>query len=512
VSAAQRRATAILFATLFVVTRAHATDAPSAWQGEVTSDTTTQFYDVRSPTGVPILMRTRFTSTLGVAVYDLLPRDFGAGQELKPDLTFRARLRYDADYGADPDEATPSIPERYVPGFSRGPVDLMYAYVEGRRFFSGLLGFKLGRQYVTDALGWWSFDGGMFRVTTPAYFALEAYGGLEVRGGLPFSGSVGRWEADGVWRGDRTGMDPTQYPSFQQDDIAPAIGVALETAGVSWLHGRLTYRRVYNTNDSIVSQFANGDLAPITYSGTRISQEKLGYSLNANASSLGGVSGGFVYDFYANEVSSVYATADLYLGKKLIASLDYDYFQPTYDADSIWNFFASYPMNDFGARVLFDASPKLSFSLGGHFRAFQDQTTNDASPSSRVGTDAIAPGVPQYTFNGGATASARFRRKDTLLQATASANFGDEGDRAGGDVSGERVFDTHYVLSGRVGLWHWEDKLRPDRSAASFGAMIGGGYRFFHNSQVGVEWENDMNQLVGWRVRVLSYLRIAVTK
>ncbi len=485
----------------------------SSWQGDITSDTTTQFYDVRTPTGTPILMRARLTSTLGVSVYDLLPRDFAPGQELKPDLTFRARMRYDADYGAAPEEATAGIPERYVPGFSRGPVDLMYAYVEGRRFLRGLVGFKVGRQYITDALGWWSFDGALFRVTTPAFFAIEAYGGLEVRGGLPFSGSVGRWEADGVWRGDRSGMDPTQYPSFQQDDVAPAIGVALETAGVSWLHGRLSYRRVYNTNDSIVSQFANGDLSPVTYSGTRISQEKLGYTLNANAPKLGGVSAGVVYDFYANETTSLWATADLYLGKKFIASLDYDYFQPTYDADSIWNFFATYPTNDVGARVLYDVTPKLSFSVGGHVRAFQEQTEADASPQSRIqGTDAIVGNIPQYTFTGGATASARFRRKDTLLTANASGNFGDQGDRVGADVMGERVFDTHYVFSGRVGLWQWEDKLRPDRSTTSFGAVVGGAYRFYRNSQFGVEWENDINGLVGWRTRVISYLRLAVTK
>ena len=40
----------------------------------------------------------------------------------------------------------------------RGPVDLMYAYVEGRRFFKGVMGFKLGRQYIIDPLGWWSFE------------------------------------------------------------------------------------------------------------------------------------------------------------------------------------------------------------------------------------------------------------------------------------------------------------------------------------------------------------------
>lgn len=489
----------------------------SAWDGEITSDTTTQFYDVRAPTGVPVLMRTRLTSTLGVAVYDLLDIPPGAGQELKPDLVFRARMRYDADYGASPEEATMSTFDRFVPGFSRGPVDLMYAYVEGRRFARGLLGFKVGRQYVTDALGWWSFDGGLARVTTPAYFALEAYGGLEVRGGLPFSGSVGRWEADGVWRGDRSSMDPTQYPSFQQDDVAPAMGVALETAGVSWLHARLSYRRVYNTGDSIVSQFQNGDLSPVTYSGTRISQEKLGYSLNANAPKLGGINGGVVYDFYANTTSNVWASAEVYLGKKIVASLDYDYYQPTYDADSIWNFFATYPMNDVGARVLWNATSKLSFAAGGHVRAFQDSpiASTDPNATSRIpGADTIVGVIPQYTFNGGGTLSARFRRKDTLLTLNGSGNFGDQGNRAGADVSGEHVFDARYVLTGRIGYWQWKDNLRPDRvsSYGSFGAVIGGAYRFFHNSQVGIEWENDMSELVGWRVRVLAYMRLAVTQ
>jgi hypothetical protein len=488
-------------------------ESGNSWKGGITSDSAMQFYDVLGPTGMPVLIRARLTSTLGVSVYDLLPRPESAGQELLPDLTFRARMRYDSDYGASPDEATPAAYDRFVPGFSRGPVDLMYAYVEGRRFARGLVGFKIGRQYVVDALGWWSFDGGLLRVTTPAFFALEGYAGLEVRGGLPFSGSVGRWEADGVWRGDRSGMDPTQYPSFQQDDVAPAVGVAIETAGVSWLHGRLTYRRVYNTNDSIVTQFQNGDLSPVTYTGTRISQERLGYGLSATAAKIGGIDGGFVYDFYANTTSSVWATADVFVAKGLIASLDYDYFQPTYDADSIWNFFATYPMNDVGARVVWDATPKLSFAAGGHVRAFQNQTQQDQSPPSTIpGADAIAPFVPQYTFNGGATLSARFRRKDTLLTADAVGNFGDDGDRVGADVSGEHVFDARYVLSGRVGLWHWEDDLRPDRTALSFGAVLGGAYRFFHDSRLGVEWENDLNHLVGWRMRVLAYLRFSVTK
>jgi hypothetical protein len=160
-------------AAVFVVApRAHAADV------EVSSDTSAQFYDLRSPTGETVIARRRFTTSLGVAAYNLWfehPQD----GSLHPEITFRARMRYDADYGASPAEEDITNYARLVPGFQRGPVDLMYGYVEGRRFLKGWLGFKLGRQYTTDALGWWSFDGASVKVTTPAYVAVEAYGGLE---------------------------------------------------------------------------------------------------------------------------------------------------------------------------------------------------------------------------------------------------------------------------------------------------------------------------------------------
>ncbi|HEX4474024.1 MAG TPA: hypothetical protein VH142_03035, partial [Polyangiaceae bacterium] len=69
-----------------------------------------------------------------------------------------------------------------------------------------------------------------------------------------------------------------------------------------------------------------------------------------------------------------------------------------------------------------------------------------------------------------------------------------------------------WVFNGRVGIWHWEDKLRPDRATSSYGVVLGGAYRFFHGSQAGLEWENDINGIVGWRTRVLAYLRFTVTK
>ncbi len=77
----------------------------------------------------------------------------------------------------------------------------MYAYLEGQRYLDGYLGFRLGRQYVVDSLGFWSFDGAEVMLTTPAYLAFELYAGFEQRGGLPMMSSS-RFEAGGciAWR------------------------------------------------------------------------------------------------------------------------------------------------------------------------------------------------------------------------------------------------------------------------------------------------------------------------
>src|SRR5580700_33412 len=229
---------AAAFVLVLAPSTALATDA------EVTSDTAAQFYDVRSPTGENVLNRRRLTTTLAVSAYNLL--DAPAGDPSAPTLSFRARFRYDADYGLGSGAVDPTNFGSVVPGTSQGMVDMMYAYVEGRRFLHGWLGFRLGRQYVTDALGWWAFDGGEAAVTTPYFFKAEVYGGLEERGGLPLSTS--RFESDGIWRGNRSSFDPlpacpggptgtcgqtglSLFPAFQPADIAPAVGVALESTG-----------------------------------------------------------------------------------------------------------------------------------------------------------------------------------------------------------------------------------------------------------------------------------------
>lgn len=506
--------TALAVALAFVVPRsayaqsARTSSSASTSGAEITSDTSAQFYEVRSPTGETAIQRRRLTTTLGTAVYDLL----GDGTDPKaPSLSFRARLRYDADYGGTSSETDVTNFGRLVPGFQRGPVDLMYGYLEGRRFLGGWLGFRLGRQYVTDALGWWSFDGGLVKITTPMYVIAEVYGGLEQRGGLPFS--LPRYERDGVFRGDRTGYDPTLWSSFQDSAVAPAFGAAVESTALTWIHGRATYRRVYNTGDTTVAG-VGGQPAPMTYGGSRISQERVGYAMDATLANVGGVKAGLAYDLYAKRMSNVYASVDGYLTKNLTLSADYDFYVPTFDADSIWNFFMAMPMNDFGLRTNWDATDKLSVSAGGRMRLFQVSTgANDAPnalPNGLAQTDAGSPST--FSPMGGGDLSARYRWGEGLWGARASGDFADTGDRVGTDVYGERVLETRYVLQARAGVWQWNDKLRPDRDATSVQYVLGAGYKFAPRSRGLVEFEHDMNRLVGQRYRVMLWLSLAVTK
>ena len=488
-----------------------AASSAHALEPEVTSDTAAQFYEVRSPTGESVIARRRLTTTLGVSVYDLYDKP---ENPLGPTLSFRARLRYDADYGGSAAETEVTNFGRLVPGFDRGPVDLMYGYVEGRRYLNGWLGFKLGRQYVTDVLGWWSFDGGEVKVTTPYYFAVEAYGGLEQRGGMPLS--TPRYEREGVWRGDRTGYARDLYPSYQPNDVAPAIGAALESAGFQWLHGRLSYRRVYNTGASNVSQFANGLRTPTSYDATGVSSERLGYAFDGTLPNVGGVKGGLAYDLYNARMGNMFASVDAYASQKVTLSVDWDYYNPTFDGDSIWNFFMSMPMNDLSLRAAWDVNEHLGLVGGARGRAFSLQTEKETGLTQQTSPNGLADAnyYPTSALDpmGGLNAAARYKFDTGVYGVRGAGDFAKSGDRFGLDLYGERTIENRIVVSGRTGLWHWDDKLRADRDATGFQYVLGAGYKILPRSLAYAEFEHNINRISGQRFRVMLWLTLAVSK
>jgi hypothetical protein len=556
---ASRRAARPLLTRGIALAVALAPAAARATEFEVNADTALQGYQVTSPWGDVILDRRRFLQTLGLAVYNLQGQ-YRPGEAaysivvaVRVDADFGVNARLPASQGGGETNYHTASGDgvRFIPGLQVAPVDLMYGYVEGRNIGHGIFGFRLGRQYMTDVLGWWSFDGGLVRLTTPAYFQVEAYGGLEQRGGLPLSSS--RFERQGVWRGSHsnfsTGADSpnvTDYPSFLQAAPAPAFGVAVESTGASWVHGRFSYRHVFNTGDATTTQFPDPGFAGYhQISGVRTSSERLGFAADLTKSNLGTLKGGFTYDVYTQIFSGYFANAEAYLGKRVTIGADADYFVPTFDADSIWNWFTHGPITTVSGRIAVKATKHFDITASGGtrlwwvegnpapgagglsvFGANECGHANVTAPCQigRVFFDAAQANVAQWTQDpknrptittvdgiGNLNSRYRFASGDVALKGMVEA--GSRGSREGADVSGEKRWDGGRWLTGaRVSLYGWNDPTRPDRDAVSFGYVLAGGFRPAQVANLRLEWEHDMNRLVGQRYRVMAVLNVRVLK
>lgn len=473
----------------------------AAFDAEVTSETAAQGYQLRNAWGDPVLSRRRFLQTLGMQVTNI-----GGDSEVDPAkdvwITFRMRMRLDADFGVDPSEVdSQDFAPGFVPGLQRAPIDLMYGYLDVRNLARGMLSLRLGRQYVIDPLGWWSFDGALMRVELPVYLAFETYGGFEQRGGFPMS--TPRFERDGVWRGDRTGLDANTYPSFLERGFAPAYGFAVESFGLPLVHGRVAYRKVWNSGEVATNPFPTSRTdVPDTRDGLRISQERVGASLDALSEELGAVRAGVVYDLPRAGVTSWYGTLDAFASDRITFGADVDRIVPTFDGDSIWSWFASEPTTTAIARGDVSVTEKLRVGLASGIR-WVDLARDGISKEDDE------PGI---AFDLLGRASARYRIDDGSVGLAAMRDSGERGRREGVDVFGDQWLEERLRVSGRVSVYDWRDELRPDRSATSFGYVLGGGYRVGGQSSVLVEWEHDTNRLVGQRYRVLALMQVLVNR
>jgi hypothetical protein len=477
-----------------------------AFETEVDASIAAQYYTLSSPWGDPEVRRRRYTETLGLAVWNIQGEDDPRG----PRLSFQSRLRLDADYGQSSAERDLGNP-RFIPGLQEAPLDLMYAYLEGQRYLNGYLGFRVGRQYVFDTLGFWSFDGGLFTLSTPANLLFEAYAGLEQRGGgLPMLGTR-RFEAQGVYRGDRSGYDAAYYPLFlDESKVAPAAGLAVEASAFGVLHSRLSYRKVINRDVVNVSPFLDTGDGQFFLSGNRTSSERVGYSLRADSSKVGAVNGSVVYDFY-NQIFSQYAlNADAYLTSRVTAGARFERYTPTFDGDSIFNWFSHSPMTNALGRAEVRFSRRLSASASGGVRWFETEGLT-ASYAARPDVDKTG-----RLFDVSADAGARYDYGSGSVTLHGGGETGERGHRLGADVTGRRRFSPRYDGMCVLSLWDWSDALRPGRDATSFGYVLGAGVtpgpNFFARSRLGLEVEHEMNRIVGQRFRALLTLDLTVLK
>jgi hypothetical protein len=295
---------------------------------------------------------------------------------------------------------------------------------------------------------------------------------------------------------------------------------------------------VYNLGASITQQFPDPGGGYKTDSGMRLSQERLGYALEANKSDLGGVKGGFTYDLYNQLVGSFYGGLEAYLGRQVTVGADIDYFVPTFDADSIWNWFTHAPVSTLTGRVAVDVTRELDVSASGGVRVWSAEGDPEAFAAGECKAagkgeacldaeyffDPTAETVAAYARdekNRGTTMlpdalanlAGRYRLRTAELGLRGMLQAGERGRRTGADLTGEKRLDGgRYALGARVSLYNWDDPLRPDRDATSFGYVLGAGYRPLEIADLKLEWEHDMNRLVGQRFRVVGLLNLRMAK
>lgn len=468
-------------------------------ESEVDASLSAQWYSLTSPAGDPTLRRRRYVHTLGLTVRELLDRSTPED----PDLVVRARLRVDADLGQEGPERDPDRPDRFVPGLEQAPLDVMYAYVEGRGLVGGLFGFRAGRQYVVDPIGWWSFDGGLLRLETPAYLAAEVYGGYEQRAALPLG--TQRFEAGGVWRGDREGFGLDLHPSFLGERrLAPAFGGSLGTAGLQFVHAKVAYRKVWTRDVVLVSPFPDLGGGFERVGGARTSSEKVALGAGANYPKVGALETQGTYDFVVQRPSEWALGADAFVTERVTAGARLEHYYPTFDGDSIWNWFSHQGMTTGLLRAAFEPSRALALAASGGLRWYRTEgdPASDADRTNRdvrARTDALG------------SADARYRFADGSIGVRATFERGQRGHRHGGDVTLRRTFDGGlWDTLAVVSLHDWSDALRPQRDATSFQYVLGGGISPLTATRFGLEWEHATNRLVGQRFRALATLDVVV--
>ena len=499
----QRLLPASLLLVVATASPARATDF------EVDAQTIGQGYQLKGYlTGGPqagdsvLLDRRRLTQYLGLHAWNIEPDDWTGANHDKNLIYFTTSMRFDTDFGGYITSAPTGndrIRELAQP-YSTDQFQLLYAILGGQNMW-GFLDFQLGRQIVFDLLDFFSFDGGTVKVRLPWWFAVEGFAGTEVRGESPAASPI--YELDGTSPGSRdlanclrltlgVAPPPGGCPD-QWGQIAPTYGFALESWGIQIFHGRLAYRRT-------LSDTAAPETNLLPKSG--VDEEVLSYTLNAKLGAWRPF-GAVRYNFLIGAVDEVEAGLSYtFRGHEFSAEWFYD--SPSWDGDSIFNVFASFPYDDLRATWRSPEWGPLRLWASGFYRYFNDD---------QLASD-VTPNTSQIAYGG--TTGGRWKlARNGFLRAEAYYEDGFGGTRTGVDGSARiNVVRDVLDLEGRVTTVYFEPDLQKqnDFNAVSFGLQAGARYRMAHNVYLHGLVEENNNRYYNYQLRALALLDLSFAR
>lgn len=449
----------------------------------LTARTIGEGYMVRAPgEGGNLLARRRLVQYIGVGVYRILPpkrvgelvRDEDDGQ-----LQIVTSLRIRHDFGtylrrAQGDAATT------LQNIDGRQIDLLFGYLEGRNL-GGWVDLRAGRQFEMSGLDFYAFDGGWLRVRTPAHLAVEAFGGFQVDGTAVFG-----------------------YPTFDLDGTQntpsdrapnPMVGAAFSLADVRWMDARFAYRRTWTP-----ASLAGDLVAPDGTRGlsTGVDQEFVSGTIALNL--LGGKlmpTAAMRYNLGASALDNT--SAALIWAMTPIHTVRAQYIRtiPIFDLDSIFNVFATEPIED--VRVVYEVRPTPDFTIYGRFqgRVFRaDRTAQLGSKPER-----------RVSFGGGGAVGAALRKRRFAARADLYGLGGYGGSRVGGDVDTRThlVYDR-FALDVRAYAVGYRDDLVSGRHGYSLALQAGGNLRIAHGIYFNVVGEQMVTSFYRSAFRALGIL------
>lgn len=407
-----------------------------------------------------VLNRNRLHQYLGLSLFDIE----GSGES---HWAFTSLLRFDADFGLSDDEI-----ER-VPTQKRSQMSIQYAWIEGRDLLGGLLDLRLGRQLLADGLDYLMVDGAVVTVSTPWYLGAELMAGLEVKNDV-IGINATQLEADGT-----RFIEDTEENT---DDNTIVFGAALVTRNLAYARYRLAYRRY----------FSDG----------AVDQEKIGGSFHQRIIPGLDLSGVMTWDMFNARFERIQFGGSLKIERTHGVELEYVRTTPSFDADSIFNIFTTFPMNDVNARYRLypDKCNRLyagaKMGLAGN-EAYNGEVLYGDVDTMVIGWGAMAGWLHTFGLGG----------LDGRLSVDVSYDGGYAGDRFLADIGGVwAIVPREWELEGRITTVAFDDALQSELHAVSFGYQLGARYLIDKRAAFALVAEHNVNRLQTSQLRIFALI------
>jgi len=455
---------------------------------------TLQLYTVRSRFGTPVLMRERLTHELGLELYEDFHHPEAAVPAARsgPSVVGHFRLRLDGDYGVMAKERSPNNPDHFIPGLETTPIDLSVGTLEVRDLFRRTTRISVGRHLRIDELGFMSYDGASVAFSPRQLFVLEGFAGYEQRGGLPFL-STSRYEPGGVWRGDRSEFTPELYPAYLSvRRPAPAVGGSLAVLAIPRVTLRADYRRVTERDRVVTSPFLGADGQLETLATSRISSEKAGLAVSFLPVRAVRLDGAAVTDLFRGELESHESHLELLLHRRVRGRLAHRYESPSFDGDSIFNWFGAEPslMLEGGAVVELSRSWETYGSLGARFLG----VGHAGSAASRASVAEDGLGKLGVVHRRGA----QHTSLDASLEAGEAARL-----LLVDLATRRRLFAERWEAGLRTGVSYYRDRRLLDQAETAALYVVSATYRPAISPRLTAEWEHVLVETRAQRFRMV---------